>query len=627
MSFYIVGTAGHIDHGKTELSKALTGVQTDRLKEEQERGMSIKLGFAPLDLTKDIRLGLVDVPGHEKFIQQMLSGASGMDLVLLVIAGNEGIMPQTREHIDIISLLGITNMIVVLTKKGLAEPEFLELVAEDARDYLLERGYTDVPLIAVDSLTGDGIPELKDAMLGVLDTLPEKDLGNFPRLPVDRVFTLTGHGTIVTGTLWSGVIRKGDQLMIFPMNRTIKIRNIQVHGKNVEEAQAGQRVALNIPDVSTKEIPSGSIILKEKIIEPTFKVTGQFQLLSGKQTLRNLDKVRVHLGTGETLAKLILLEGDEIFPGEEKLAGLYLEKPLGTLFGDHLIIRRENASETLGGFRVVEANPGKIRRKEEGYIEDLLGKLDGSLEQKTLSMIREFPFISLADLRLKLTAEEDQLSSAIAIHKEKILRFDNAFLLQEDYDKLKERLKDYFLEKVKENPFLFGISKEEIKSKFFKGLAGKTFNSLLQALEQDGFDISGDLLKAKGYQVALSKNDQQVEERFLDAFRKDGFNTKNLKELGDFIKLPPDKVLKFLAYLVQSGRLVKVDEGFYLLKEVYDQAVSSITDYCLKEGSIEIPAAKDLLNTSRKFIVPFMEHLDQIKLTKRIENKRILTRR
>ena len=627
MSFYIVGTAGHIDHGKTELSKALTGVQTDRLKEEQERGMSIKLGFAPLDLTDTVRLGLVDVPGHEKFIQQMLSGASGMDLVLLVIAGNEGIMPQTKEHIDIISLLGISNMIVVLTKKALAEPDFLELVAEDAKDYLLERGYKDVPMIAVDSLSGEGIPELKKAMLEVLDSLPEKDLGNFPRLPVDRVFTLTGHGTIVTGTLWSGVIRKGDQLMIFPMNKTIKIRNVQVHGKNVEKAQAGQRVALNIPDVSTKEVPSGAIILREKIIEPTYKVTGQFMLLSGKQTLHNLDKVRVHLGTGETLAKLILMEGDEIFPGEQKLAGLYLEKPLGTLFGDHLIIRRENASETLGGFLVVEANPGKFRRKDVRYIEDLLGKLDGSLDQKVLSMIREFPFITLADLRLKLTADEEPLLAAIASHQEKIIRFDNAFLLQEDYEKSKERLKSYFLKKVKENPFLFGISKEEIKSKFYKGLAGKTFNGLLQALEQDGFEISGDLLKVRGYQVELSKDDQLTEGKFLDSFRKDGFNTKNPKELGDFIKLPPEKVLKFLSYLVQSGRIVKVEEGFYLLKEVYDQSVATITDYCITKGSIEIPEAKDLLNTSRKFIVPFMEHLDQIKLTKRIENKRVLTRR
>lgn len=627
MNFYIVGTAGHVDHGKTELSKALTGVQTDRLKEEQERGMSIKLGFAPLHLGDSVQMGLVDVPGHERFIQQMLSGASGMDLVLLVVAANEGIMPQTREHIDIISLLGIRDLIVVLTKKSLVDEDFLELVREDVLEVLEERGYKDVPVVAVDSLSGDGIDQLKETLENALKALPERASGNFPRLPVDRIFTLTGHGTIVTGTLWSGTIRKGDQLMIFPLNRTVKVRNVQVHGQNVEMAQAGQRVALNIPDVSTKEIPSGSILLKEKIIEPTYKIAGQFKLLSGKHKLANLDKVRVHLGTGETTAKLILLEADEIFPGEEQLAGLYLEKPLGTLYDDHLILRTENASETLGGFRVVEANPGKLRRKDPSWLEDLRNKLDGSLPHKLVSLVRSTPFIGRADLRLKLAVEDGPLEEALSGEAGEILDFDGALVLKEEFGKLRERLLEYVRGKVRENPFLPGLSKEEIKSKFFKGLTPKAFNRLLKQLEEEGFELHGELLRERGYRVILPKEDALTEERILALFRKDRFNTKSPRELGELFRLSPEKTLRFLGHLIQEGILIKIDENFYLTKETFDDSLEKIAAACERQGGIEIPEAKDLLETSRKYVVPFMEYLDQLKITKRVENKRILTRR
>jgi selenocysteine-specific elongation factor len=627
MSFYIVGTAGHIDHGKTELAKALTGVQTDRLKEEQQRGMSIKLGFAPLKLTEEITLGLVDVPGHEKFIQQMLSGASGMDLVILVIAATEGIMPQTKEHIDIISLLGIENVLVALTKKSLVDEEFLELVVEDIKDYLNERGFIDTPIIPVDSINHDGIESLKAKLLELIMALPTKDLGNYPRLPIDRVFTLQGHGTVVTGTLWSGEISKGDQLRIFPIEEKVKVRNIQVHNKNVETAYAGQRVALNIPDLSIKEIPSGSVLLKENIIHPTYKVSGVFTLLKDKHSLHNLDKVRIHLGTGETTGKLILLEDDDIYPGEEKLAGLYLDKALGTVYGDNLIIRKENASETLGGFKIIEASPTKFKRMDKDFIKELRKKSEGSMDDKLKSLIYNHPFISIEELSLKMAISKDEIQEIVVNNKDSILEFDNTYLLKEKKISLIEDILVYINDKLEKTPLSSGVSKEEIRSRFFKNQSQKNFNNIIRLLLGDEIESTGELLRAKDYVVKLSAEDKKIIDRIITTFSKDGLNVKNPKEMSDLLKLPFEKYIRYHNYLIDIGELVKIDENIFLTRSVYEEAINKIKEYCFANESIEIATAKDILNTSRKYIVPFLEHLDYIKITKRMENKRVLTRR
>ncbi len=627
MSFYIVGTAGHIDHGKTELSKALTGVQTDRLKEEQQRGMSIKLGFAPLKLNDEITLGLVDVPGHEKFIQQMLSGASGMDLVLLVIAATEGIMPQTKEHIDIISLLGIKNIIVALTKKSLVDEDFLELVKDDIGEYLNKRDFINTPIIPVDSITLDGIDKLKIKLQEMVENLPPKYLGNFPRLPIDRVFTLQGHGTIVTGTLWSGEISKGDLLKIFPIDHKVKVRNIQVHNKNVETAYAGQRVALNIPDVTIKEIPSGAVLLKENIIQPTFKVSGNFNLLEDKQSMRNLDKIRVHLGTGETTGKLILLENDEIYPGEEQLAGLYLDKALGTIFGDILIIRKENGSETLGGFSVIEVFPDKFKRMDNDFITDLRKKAEGSLDDKLLSIISKYPFINIDNLSLKMAISKNEIKELLKKEIDIVIEFDNQYLLSEKKISLIDEIVEYIKFKLEKTPLVVGVSKEEIRSKFFKDCSQKTFNGIIKLVIGDKLEIVGDLIKETGHEVNLNKEDTKIIDKIIEVYNKDGFNTKNNKEMSGFLKLSIDKYLKYYNFLIENGKLVKIDENIYLSLMVYEDAIKKIKDYCLVNESIDIGSAKDILNTSRKYIVPFLEHLDYKKITKRLENKRVLTRR
>lgn len=627
MAFYIVGTAGHIDHGKTELSKALTGVQTDRLKEEQERGMSIKLGFAPLVLEEGVTLGLVDVPGHERFIQQMMSGASGMDLVILVIAATEGIMPQTREHLDIVSLLGIRNLVVALTKRSLVDDEFLELVTEEVREYLAKRGYEEAPILPVDSLTMDGIDQLKMELLKQLKTLPPREEGSYPRLPIDRVFTLTGHGTVVTGTLWSGKIRKGDLLTLFPMNRTVKVRNLQVHGENVDVAVAGQRVALNIPDVSTREVPPGQVLLRESILKPTFKVTGLFRLLPDKETIGNLEKVRVHLGTSEILAKLIVLDGDEVYPGEERLCGLYLNRALGTMATDHLVVRKENATETLGGLEVIEANPGKFHRKDPAYLTSLRNKLEGSPLEKMKSIIGDTPFIDSKTLALRLRIDQKALEALMSEEVEDLMSIEGCYLTKEEHQHISERILKLFESSRKQNPLSQGIGKEELKSRLFPGLSPKTFNSLLRGLEGKLLVIKGDQISQAGVEVRLSPEDEALSQKILSAYHNDGWNAKSPKETAEALGLPYDRYMRYNNHLLNTHQLIKIDENILLHHEIYEKGLEAIIRHCEETGSIDIKEAKDILGGSRKYIVPFLEYLDYHKITKRLDNKRVLARR
>lgn len=623
MSFYIIGTAGHIDHGKTELSKALTGINTDRLSEEQERGMSIKLGFAPFSLTDDIKLGLVDVPGHEKFISQMMSGASGMDIVILVIAATEGIMPQTKEHLSIISILGIKNIIVALTKISLVEEEMIEFIKEDISEYLKSFNYNDIPIVPVDSITKEGLDDLKNALKAEIEKLPERSLGNYPRLPVDRVFSLTGHGTIVTGTLWSGKIKKGDYLVVFPINKRVKIRNIQVHGKDVDEAVAGQRVALNIPEAKKSDIPSGAVILKENLIKGNYKVTGSFRLLPEKGYLGNNSKIRVHLGTEETLGKLILLEDDEIWEKEEQVAGLYLDKPLGTLPLDILIIRNENNTNTLGSFKVIDNEPSKLKRKDKSFIEEIYNKLSFKKENRINDTIKKNPFISKKELLLKLSLSEEEFNKENSID---IININDYYILKEDLLKVRDNVVSYLKDRLSLDPLLLGIPKEEIKSKFFRDLNQKVFNLVLEFLS-DSIELNKNLIFPKDYIFNIPEKDKILLEKIYNQYKKDGFLTKNPKEVKELFKLNEGDTLKYINYLINDNRLIKIDENIYFTKDNYDFALKKIIKYCKSNGSIDIGGVKELLGTTRKYIVPLLEYLDYNKITKRIENKRVLLRR
>jgi len=362
----IIGTAGHIDHGKTTLVRAMTGIDTDRLKEEKKRGISIELGFAPLRLPSGQVAGLVDVPGHERFIKHMLAGAFGVDLVVLVIAADEGVMPQTREHVDIIELLGIKKGIVVLTKKDLVDEEWLLLVEDEVRQYLSKTILKDAPIVPVSSTTRDGLPELMKLLDDMAATIEEKPAFGQVRLPIDRVFKVVGFGTVITGTLWSGALKVGDTLEVLPTGAKVRVRNLEVHKDKVETAMAGQRVAVNLQGIEAADLERGYVLATPGFITPTFRIDTSLRLLSSSPwTLRNWHRIRFHLGTDECLGRVVLLDRDELNAGEEAYAQIILELPIVANKHDRFVLRFYAPVTTIGGGVVIDAHPHRQKRFQE----------------------------------------------------------------------------------------------------------------------------------------------------------------------------------------------------------------------------------------------------------------------
>ncbi|NLB51457.1 MAG: selenocysteine-specific translation elongation factor, partial [Syntrophomonadaceae bacterium] len=384
MKRIIIGTAGHIDHGKTTLVKALTGFDTDRLKEEKQRGISIELGFAPFTLPSGQKAAIVDMPGHERFIRHMLAGAFGIDLVLLTIAADEGIMPQTREHMDIIELLGIDKGIVVLTKKDLVDEEWLMLVEEEVETYISKTSLKGMPIIAVSAFTGEGIKELNDFIEKLTLEVQERSSQGYVRLPIDRVFTVPGFGTVITGTLWSGKISTGDTVEMMPPQKKVKIRTIQVHNEKTNVAYAGQRVAVNLQGIELNEIKRGYLLVTPGFLTPSFRIDTRLHLLKGTRTIRNWNRIRFHLGTTEALGRIVLLDRDELNPGEEAYAQIVLEKQIVANKGDPFVIRYYSPVSTIGGGTIIEPNAPKQKRFKEEVLEELTIKEEGSLYEKLL---------------------------------------------------------------------------------------------------------------------------------------------------------------------------------------------------------------------------------------------------
>lgn len=625
MSFHIVGTAGHIDHGKTELSKALTGVMTDRLAEEQERGISIKLGFAPLTLDDGTKIGLVDVPGHEKFIRQMLAGIGGMDLVILVIDANEGIMPQTKEHLGIIKLLGLKDLIVALTKIDLVDAEWLSLMEEEVREYLEKNNFTNIPIIPVDSISFKGIDLLKETINEKLKELPSKKASSYKRMPIDRAFTLPGFGTIVTGTLWSGEVALGDSLELLPLKKTVKVRNIQVHGEDQKIAYAGQRVALNIPDTKVKDFPSGSLLVREDSLPETYKVTAFLNLLDDKGPFKTRQRVRIHLGTSETLGRLILLEDTEIRPGEAKLCAFYLDKPLNTTKGDLLIIRTETPTDTIGGAQVIENKPTKIKALDKDYLLRLRKKLEETKETGLLFQIEENPFITSADLEKNLLCNNQELKELLEEEKDNILEIAGGYLLKNTYLQEKKAIIEYISQKHLEYPLRSGVLKEEIHSQFFKGLNNKIFSALMSFLnEEEELLLKDEYLYLKDYEPIITEENRKLLAALESLYLKDGFMTKSLTEACVSLDLDPKEGPEYFQYLINKAVLVKIGGEIYFHKNSYQERVEKLQEFLKEHGILKLSDAKEIFKTSRKYLVPILEDLDSKKITRRKEDIRTL---
>ncbi|MBM7613857.1 selenocysteine-specific translation elongation factor [Alkaliphilus hydrothermalis] len=630
MKHIIIGTAGHIDHGKTTLIRALTGRDTDRLKEEKKRGISIDLGFTHFDLPSGKRAGIIDVPGHEKFIRNMLAGVGGMDIVMLVIAADEGVMPQTKEHLDILSLLKIKKGIIVITKAGLVDEDWLELIKEDVREKVQGTFLKEAEVLAVDSVAGIGVKELIAKIDDLAEETDSRDIQSPVRMPIDRVFTITGFGTVVTGTLIEGKISLEETLEILPENVKVRVRSIQVHGKSVETAYAGQRVAINLANVKKEDIERGQILVQADSVETTMMLDGKLQLLKDyPRKLQNRDRVRLYHGSTEILARVALLDKEELQPGETGFIQLRLEEATAVKKGDHIVVRLYSPMETIGGFVVVDANPKKHKRFDDKVIQELKMKEKGTpeeiLEKHIESVSNEFPDLSvLAKMTGQQTTEIEALLKPL-LEKDRVILLEGNYLLHRRYyEGLKDKIKEMLSEYHTSNPLRKGMLKEELKSKIFAKKKGKVIDAFIEKIKEDQFVKTFDKFIAN-YDFEIKFNDTQskIKKQIEDAYLKEPYSTPKIEDAikaSTFKKQEVEQVVEAL----MGKELVRVSPDVLIHQKAIEDAQGKLTEYIQKNGSITLAEFRDILNTSRKYAMAILEYFDNNRITKRDEDKRTL---
>lgn len=633
MKHIIIGTAGHIDHGKTTLIRALTGRNTDRLKEEQDRGISIELGFTYFDLPSGKRAGIIDVPGHEKFIKNMLAGIGGIDIVLLVIAADEGVMPQTKEHLSILQLLGIKKGFVVLTKADLVDEEWLELVKEDVQTLIKGTFLENTPILTVSSTKGIGIENVINTIDDLANEVEEKDAGGRARLPIDRVFTISGFGTVVTGTLLSGTFKVGDEVQVFPGNNRARIRTIQVHDIDTHEAYAGQRVAINLAGLKKTELSRGDVIAPVNSMKSTMMLDAKVRILKDSpKIIENRSRLRLFIGTKEILCRIVFLDREYLSPGETGYAQLRLEEPTVAKRGDRFILRFYSPMFTIGGGEILEPNPSKKRRFEKSSIEELRIKEKGNTKEILEKIIkdnsRSFPTIK--DISVDTVMNEEEVIKEINILEEEgklicIPQLKDVYIIHVKYlneleSTIEEELKNFHNKK----PLKSGISKEEIRSKFFKNAKPKLAESIFNLLFERGkIKQDNDTISLKDFQIVYSNEQNEIANNIKQIYILDEFMPPKYEEIVSKIAVNENEISQVYESLIDNGEIINIGEGIYLLKETYDSALKILIDYLDENESITASKYRDLLNTNRKVSIGLLECFDKDKVTKRIDDKRV----
>lgn len=627
MKNIIVGTAGHIDHGKTTLIKALTGRNTDRWEEEQRRGITIDLGFTYFDLKNGDRVGIIDVPGHEKFINNMVAGVVGMDLVLLVVAADEGIMPQTREHMDILGLLGIKKSILVINKCDLVDEEWLELVEEEIQEELEGTFLEGAPVVKVSAATGQGLDELTDTIQQLMsDEVVAKDTQTIPRLPIDRAFTLSGFGTIITGTLISGTITREDVLEMYPIGKECKIRNIQVHGQNQDKCYAGQRVAINLSNVKKKEIRRGCVLAPKNSMKNTDLLDVKLKVLEDSmRILTNHERLHLYTGTSEILCRAVLLDKEQIGPGEEGLVQLRLEEEIAVKRGDRFVVRFYSPMETIGGGIVLEPNPVRKKRFDAQAIEELKKKESGSLGDVMELQIKEHgdTMITLAELAKVMAHSVDELKEYLEELEESGTIFGfpmkkDTYLWHRDSEfavrqKIEETLQKYH----SEHPYRYGMKKAEIHNTFLKKIKPNIFDAYIERMT--GENVYGrreEYLSLPGYEVPKDAMYLQTEKLIEDTFEKAGYDFVRFSEI-DFGKIPRQTAEDVVLMMIDEGKVLRINEEMFTMKHLMDEAKEKIQNHLKEENLITIAQVRDMFSTSRKSAKPILEYMDSIKVTKK----------
>jgi len=629
MRHVVAGTAGHIDHGKSTLVRALTGIDPDRLKEEKERGITIDIGFAHLDLGDGLTLGIVDVPGHERFVKNMLAGVGGIDLVMLVIAADEGVMPQTREHLAICHLLRVKSGLVVLTKADMAEPDWLELVTEDVRSFLRGSFLEGRPIVPVSAKTGAGLDELRRQLGELARAVPARGTDATFRLPIDRVFTIRGFGTVITGTVAAGQVAVDERVEVYPRDVQAKVRGLQTHGQAVASAVAGQRTAVNLQGVERAAIERGDVLSLPGLLRPTFMLDATCELLADAPApLKTRQRVRFHVGTSEVMARVHLLDREDLQPGSGGYVQLRLEAPVIALPRDRYVIRSYSPMVTIGGGELLDVAPAKARRSPalvarlqtletgpaEAAIEEHLRRV-GPGGARTADLRARTPFgpEALRGLLADLTAR----GRALLIDREWYVHVDAA-----------ERLGEEAIESLRafhqREPLKPGMSKEELRTRL-GGLDERVFLHLLERFTGAGaIAVEKDKVRLAGHQVRLDARQQGWLERLEAEFREARVAPPNVEEAFAKLGMTRADDQALLQVLLDDRRLIRVKEGLYFHAEPLREAEARVAAFLRERKEITPQDMKDLLGVSRKYAIPLLEYLDAQRLTVRVGDKRVL---
>jgi selenocysteine-specific elongation factor len=628
----ILGTAGHIDHGKTALVKALTGVDTDRLKEEKERGITTELGFTFLKLPSGIQMGIIDVPGHEKFVKHMVAGVWGIDLVALIIAADEGVMPQTREHLEICQLLGVRKGLIILTKIDLVDQDLLGLVKEEVTEIVNDTFLNGAPILPVSSITREGIPQLISALDRLSQEVEERSTGGLFRLPIDRVFVMKGFGTVVTGTVVSGALSIGEPVQILPSGIEAKVRTLQVYNRPVEKAVAGQRAAVNLQGIETSAVERGDVLVHFRTLAPTRVLDVYIDYLpSAQRPLKNRTRQRFHIGTNLTSASIFLLDREEMAPGEGGFAQLRLEAPVVALPHDRFVIRGSGVIQTLGGGVVLDAHPARHKRNAPSVIEDLTILREGSQDQAIAQHISHSGMggIAFDDLLKRVATSSSEVQriikkmidqgEALSIDPEKMKVIDIRFYHQ---------LREMALAKLKEFhqrfPMKSGLAKEELRTKLPMELDVKLFQILLNGLIQSKeILLEKDKLRLPTHQIS-SMDERGLIKRVEEAVLKAGLQSPSPRELSEAWSEKEEGIQAVFEHLVHEEVLVKIKSGIYIHRVPFGDLKEELVSYLKKNKEITTPQFKEMTNASRKYAIPLIEYFDQIKLTIRLGEKRVL---
>ncbi len=633
---HIIGTAGHIDHGKTSLIRALTGQETDRLKEEQERGISIDLGFAYMDLPDGERAGIVDVPGHERFIRNMLAGAHGIDLVLFTIAADDGVMPQSEEHLDFLHLLGVKKGICVITKADLVDAARLAEVQEEIEILTLDTTLEGSPIVPVSSVTGSGLDRLRAEIATQFQAYERPSLPGYFRLPVDRTFVVKGHGVVITGTAVAGTISEGDTVRVLPGGEESRVRSIQVHGQSVSQAKWGQRVALNLTGLEKSVLTRGHVICHPKLTLTTDRFDAFVEIRPGAgRDIENHERVRVHLGTAEIIGKVIILDRREILPPRSSgYCQIVLEEPVVAFRGDRFVLRNQTAQGTLGGGEVILPFAQRHRRSEEGTIERLMLLRSADLLRACRAYLEaQNAFaLPLEEIYQGVNAREEEVAKLLAQDAEILPLPDKAH--PEAYS-VAAKWKRVVIEVTKvlaafheATPLARGMEMESLRSQLSFSFTPKIFRAVIEKLVSEKVTVREEsILRLPAHSVKLSGGEQETAARVERLLQEGGFTPPEVKELEEKLKIARKQLTELLNVLESRGAIVKVTTDLYLSGATLEKAKTTLIDHLTMHGEIAAAAFRDLLGVSRKTAIPLLEYFDRTGLTLRVGDVRKLRKK